>query len=135
VITMYSRSGGKTGAHSWTPACESIGALSYILVQTYQHSHWRQFKITPVRRGLGTIRFAHLPSNSFLVLVPPEDEAVKIFRAHIEIGVRAHGIFEQLAAEKEVLAKSVASLNTVRRKGKSNVNIVDLDEDTGIDVE
>jgi hypothetical protein len=54
---------------------------------------------------------------------------VNNFRDHVEIGQRARQIFEELAAEKEKLAKAVASLNTVRRKGKANVNILEMDEE------
>ncbi|KAJ7244492.1 hypothetical protein C8J57DRAFT_1242819 [Mycena rebaudengoi] len=64
--------------------------------------------------ALGTVQFAHFPSNYFLALIPQEDP-VKTF--------------DDLAMEREVLAKAVASLNTVRRKGKSNVNVVDVAED------
>ncbi|KAJ6578795.1 hypothetical protein DFH09DRAFT_1361160 [Mycena vulgaris] len=46
VITMYSKNGGKAGAHSLAHSCESIGALSYFFVQTYEHSYRRQFKNT-----------------------------------------------------------------------------------------
>ncbi|KAJ7695582.1 hypothetical protein B0H14DRAFT_2650488 [Mycena olivaceomarginata] len=56
-------------------------------------------------------------------------ESVNNFRDHVEIGQRARRIFEELAAEKEKLAKAVASLNTVRRKGKANVNILEMDEE------
>ncbi|KAJ7448648.1 hypothetical protein B0H11DRAFT_1928984 [Mycena galericulata] len=50
---------------------------------------------------------------------------------HIEIG--AHKIFEELTFEKEVHAKAVASLNTVRRKGKAHIHITELEEDDCIE--
>ncbi|KAJ6487065.1 hypothetical protein DFH09DRAFT_1457048 [Mycena vulgaris] len=129
VITMYSKNGGKAGAHSWTPTGESIGALSFVIVQVYEHEYRRHFKIIPHRAAaLGTIRFEHLPANSFLALLP-KDEGVKTFHNHVEIGVRAHKIFEELVSEKELLAKAVSSLNTVRRKGKVNIHITELAED------
>ncbi|KAJ6601654.1 hypothetical protein B0H10DRAFT_1823662, partial [Mycena sp. CBHHK59/15] len=56
VITMYSKSGGKAAAHAWTETCTSIGSLSYIAVQMYQHSYRRQFKMTHQRdAALGTL--------------------------------------------------------------------------------
>jgi hypothetical protein len=129
---MYSKNGGKAGAHAWVPTCDTIGALSYMVVQVYQHSYRRQFKL--VNRNyaaLGTLRFAHLPSNSFLFLLPQgkDTEAVKVFRDHVEIGVMAQRVFDELRAEKEMLGKAVASLNTVRRKGKENVNILEMEEE------
>ncbi|KAJ7255123.1 hypothetical protein B0H12DRAFT_1071051 [Mycena haematopus] len=121
--------GGKAGAHSWIAATDTIGALSFVVAQVYQHEFRRRFKIIHGNDAfLGTIRFAHLPMGSFLVLLP-KDEAVNSFQNHLEIGVRAHKIYDELMAEKETLAKAVASLNTVRRKGKANIHILDLAED------
>ncbi|KAJ7218624.1 hypothetical protein GGX14DRAFT_560972 [Mycena pura] len=111
VVTMYSKN---------------------VLVQLYQHSYRRQFKLNNRNfAALGTLRFAHLPSNSFLFLLPQgkDAEAVTVFRDHVEIGVKAQQIFEEFRAEKELLAKAVASLNTVRRRGKANVNILEIEEE------
>ncbi|KAJ6471521.1 hypothetical protein C8R45DRAFT_1165330 [Mycena sanguinolenta] len=134
VITMYSKNGGKAGAHSWAPTCDTIGALSYLLVQLYQHSYGRQFKYTNRNyAALGTLRFAHLPWNSFLFLLPQAGGAVANFQNQVEIDQTAQRIFAELIAEKEPLAKAVASLNTVRRKGKANVNILEIEEEEETD--
>ncbi|KAJ7436725.1 hypothetical protein B0H11DRAFT_2255972 [Mycena galericulata] len=131
VITMYSKNGGKTGAHSWVPSCDTIGSLSYMVVQLYQHSYRRQFKMQHRDyTALGTLRFNHLPSNSFLFLLSQDDnEGVSIFREHVEVGLRATKIFEELSDERELLAKAVASLNMVRRKGKTNVSLLEIEDD------
>ncbi|KAJ7257638.1 hypothetical protein C8J57DRAFT_1234785 [Mycena rebaudengoi] len=50
-------------------------------------------------------------------------------RNKLEIGAHAQKLFEMLYDERDALATAVASLNTVRRKGKANINIVELDED------
>ncbi|KAJ7610739.1 hypothetical protein DFH06DRAFT_1147981 [Mycena polygramma] len=65
--------------------------------------------------------------------VDNEDETVKTFRDHVEIGFRAYSLFgaRDLEDEKEPLSKAVASLNTVRRKGKGNIHILELREDDG----
>ncbi|KAJ7610674.1 hypothetical protein DFH06DRAFT_1016464, partial [Mycena polygramma] len=138
LLTMYSKAGGKAGAHSIVHRCENIGALSYLFVQTYEHGYRRQFKNT--RRSdlaLGTInRFAHCPANSFLALLPTEEkDKIRVFPNHVEIGFRAHDLFEGLIAEIQLVCKAVKSLNTVRRKGgKGNilVDIVDIPEDDGV---
>ncbi|KAJ7182103.1 hypothetical protein C8R46DRAFT_1210665 [Mycena filopes] len=120
VITMYSKNGGKAGAHAWVPTCDTIGSLSYLVVQLYQHSYRRQFKFTDRNYpALGTLRFAHLPSNSFLSILPQgnDTEAIKTYRDH------------ELRMEKEMLGKAVASLNTVQRKGKAMANILEIEED------
>ncbi|KAJ6530899.1 hypothetical protein B0H10DRAFT_1967806, partial [Mycena sp. CBHHK59/15] len=49
--------------------------------------------------ALGTVRFAHLPSNSFLAIAPLEENdpnSVKAFTSHIEIGLRTYKVFEAL---------------------------------------
>ncbi|KAJ7034201.1 hypothetical protein C8F04DRAFT_887704, partial [Mycena alexandri] len=90
--------------------------LSFVVAQVYQHEFRRHFKVIhSADATLGTIRFVHLPAGSFLVLLP-KDEAVKTFHNWLEIGTQAYKILEDLMAEKEGLAKAVASLNTVRRK-------------------
>ncbi|KAJ7310132.1 hypothetical protein DFH08DRAFT_974489 [Mycena albidolilacea] len=108
VVTMYSKNGGKAGAHAWVPTCDTIGTLSYMVVQVLRISH-----------------------HSFLFLLPQgkDTEAVKVFRDHVEIGVMAQRVFDELRAEKEMLGKAVASLNTVRQKGKENVNILEMEEE------
>ncbi|KAJ7922375.1 hypothetical protein B0H13DRAFT_2411179 [Mycena leptocephala] len=92
IITMYSKKGGKAGAHSWVPTCDTIGSLSSLA--------------TAIMR----------PSE----LYGSDAEAVNEFRDHVEIGLGARRVFKELRAEKEMLGKAVASLNTIRRKGKAN---------------
>ncbi|KAF7335957.1 hypothetical protein MSAN_02309100 [Mycena sanguinolenta] len=133
VKTMYSKSGGKAGTHSWIATTDTIGSLSFLVAQVYEHEFRRRFRtIHRADALLGTIRFAHLPVGSFLALLP-KDEAVKSFPTHIEIGARAYKIFDDLVAEKEQLSKAVASLNTVRRKGKANIHVLELSEDDCIE--
>ncbi|KAJ6493128.1 hypothetical protein C8R45DRAFT_1073149 [Mycena sanguinolenta] len=130
VKTMYSKTGGKTGTHSWIATTDTIGNLSFLVAQVYEHEFRRRFRtIHRADALLGTIRFAHLPVGSFLALVP-KDEAVK---AHAEIGVRAYQIFDGLVAEKDQLSRAVASLNTVRRKGKTNIHVLELSEDNCVE--
>ncbi|KAJ7829795.1 hypothetical protein B0H13DRAFT_2372375 [Mycena leptocephala] len=98
----------------------TIGALSFVVAQVYEVEFRRRFKIIPhCTSASGTARFEHLPENSLLALLP-KDETVKTFYNHVEIRARAQLIFGELVAEKEVLSKAVASLRTVRRKGKAN---------------
>ncbi|KAJ7144433.1 hypothetical protein C8R44DRAFT_601320, partial [Mycena epipterygia] len=71
VITMYSKNGGKAGAHAWVASCETIGSLSYMVVQLYQQQNRRHFKFTHRSyAAFGTLLFAHLRSNSFLAILP-----------------------------------------------------------------
>ncbi|KAJ7144225.1 hypothetical protein C8R44DRAFT_725189 [Mycena epipterygia] len=98
------------------------------VVQLYQQQNRRHFKFTHRSyAALGTLRFAHLRSNSFLAILL-QAETVREYR-DVEVGPGAETIFAELSKEREMLAKAVASLNTVRRKGKSNINIVDPEEE------
>ncbi|KAJ6506818.1 hypothetical protein C8R45DRAFT_1069768 [Mycena sanguinolenta] len=118
-------------AHALVPSYDTIGSLSCMIVQLYQHAYRRQFKLTNRNyAALGTLRFAHLPSNSFLCLLPHanDGQAVNTFWDHVEISGAAQQIFDELRAENELLGRAVASLNTVRRRGQANVNILEIDE-------
>jgi len=127
---MYSKNGRKAGAHSWVADTGNIGALSYIVMQLYQHSHCRQFKMVHhLHTGLGTFRFGHLPSNSFLTLILAATGAVAMFQTHIKVGVAGMKIYKELVQEKLDLAKAVVSLNTVWHKGKANISIFTLVEE------
>ncbi|KAJ7445594.1 hypothetical protein FB451DRAFT_1055496 [Mycena latifolia] len=100
-----SKNGGKAGPHSWVPTCDTIGSLSYLVVQLYQHSYRRQFRFSDHNYAvLGTLQFSHLPSNSFQALLPEDNDAeeVKTFRDHLKIGACAQKIFEELCEKGSV---------------------------------
>ncbi len=121
---MYSKGGGKAGAHSWVSSAESVGSLSYIVAQLYEHSHRRMFRtIHQTFSYMGVSRFAHLPSNSFLVMVLAD--GVKKMNDLLEISLPTLTLFQELCYEKEKLVEAVARLNTVRGKG----NIIEIEED------
>ncbi|KAJ6599834.1 hypothetical protein DFH09DRAFT_1070537 [Mycena vulgaris] len=64
-------------------------ALSFVVARVYELEFRRRFKIIPKRASaLGTACFGHLPANSFLALLP-QDELVKTFHNHVEIGAQA----------------------------------------------
>ena len=44
VILMYLQSGGKTSAHSWLSDSTNIGAISYLVMQTYKYTYHRIFQ-------------------------------------------------------------------------------------------
>ncbi|KAJ6592978.1 hypothetical protein B0H19DRAFT_1055639 [Mycena capillaripes] len=112
---MYLKGGGKTGAHLIAHHSDSIGALS-ILLQTYENSSQCQLKNTRrLNLVMETInRFAHLPSNSFLALLPVEannKDSVKVFYSQVEIGLQEYNLYGTLMVAREPLCKAVASLN------------------------
>lgn len=63
----------------------------------------------------------------FLLFLLPQGSDAEVANDsgdHVEIGLRVQRVFEELRAEKEMLGKAVASRNTIRWKGKANVNIL-----------
>jgi hypothetical protein len=49
----------------------------------------------------------------------------------VEIGWRVYNLFEGLMAEKGLVCKAVASLNTMSWKGQENISLVEVAEDDG----
>ena len=64
--------------------------------------------------------FAHLTSG--VILVRAADMLKK-----------TAALFIELSKEKAALVRMATTLTTVRRKGKANVNILDVEEDDGVD--
>src|SRR5882762_3857137 len=66
-MAMYSQSGGKSSTHAWLSDSTSIGAISYLVVQTYEYAYHRNFRTVHQRNAtlhVGT--YALLPSDRFL---------------------------------------------------------------------
>src|SRR6266581_1538353 len=74
VLTLYEKSAGKGARHAWTSKATSIGALSFIAVQCYEHIQSRQlqYRFRPMECvATRTRRFKLLHSLAFLCVVPP----------------------------------------------------------------
>lgn len=124
---MYAKGAGKGGNHSWVSSAESIGSLSYLVVQLYEHVNQRTFQSTHRQyRSMALSRIAHIPSNSFLVAVPTD--SVKIAGDCVIVTQETLTEFKELVAEKEGIVKAVTSLNTVHRKGQKNCNVLTMEE-------
>ncbi|THH18184.1 hypothetical protein EW146_g2755 [Bondarzewia mesenterica] len=68
VLSVYSKSAGKNGKHSWVSDSSKITAVSYIAAQLFQPVAPRQFTSIPRdNMGLKVSRFALLKPTSFLV--------------------------------------------------------------------
>ncbi|KAJ7458018.1 hypothetical protein B0H11DRAFT_1738037, partial [Mycena galericulata] len=123
--------GGKAGRHDWVPQVSGIGKISYILAQTFEHSSGRSFRrIHRASSMLGVSRFAHLPPGSILVQVP---DKVKLTAAMAEVSRNTAILLQTLKDELPGLIRMVTKLNTVQRKGKGNVNILDIEEEDCVD--
>ncbi|KAJ6632560.1 hypothetical protein B0H10DRAFT_1938152 [Mycena sp. CBHHK59/15] len=113
VITMYSKGGGKELTPGFRLARAS--AVSHI-------SQFRHINILIVDNS--RLHTVVMQPWEPCVRLPTGADTVKMFWDHVEIKVGAHKIFDELMMEKEVLAQAVTSLNTVRCKGKANLNLL-----------
>ncbi|KAH9015478.1 hypothetical protein EDB84DRAFT_1679909 [Lactarius hengduanensis] len=118
VLTMYEKSSGKGAKHSWTSSTASIGALSYLAVQCYQHTRQRQFRAMEctVTR---TARFTHLSSLAFLCIVPNGIVRRSTTSHFLELlpGPFEH-IFQGLNSEKDLVLAAVKGLLRPSRKNR-----------------
>ncbi|KAJ7192601.1 hypothetical protein GGX14DRAFT_578036 [Mycena pura] len=132
VITIYSKAGGKAGAHAFIEEADTIGSVSFVLAQTYEHAAGRTFRrVHSTSVMVGVSRFAHLPSGSILFRVP--DKVTQGKQNFVELSSATTLKFKELLTEKKELLWAATVLNTVQRRGADNVNIVDIEEDDDVD--
>ena len=125
VLTMYEKSAGKGARHAWTSSATSIGALSYIAVQCYQHTRQRQFR--PMECVVTrTTCFNHLPSLSFLCGVPQSSVRPSSSGHFVELqsGVFCD-IFHALLSEKDAAAV-LAAVRGLLRPSRRNRHETDV---------
>ncbi|KAJ7191259.1 hypothetical protein GGX14DRAFT_579109 [Mycena pura] len=131
VLTIYSKGGGKAGRHDWVSQSTNVGQISYAVVRAYEHSGDRSFRrIHHSAAILGLATFAHLPSGAILARVP---ERVKVTERNAEVSKKTSALFAELLREKTALLRMVTVLTTVQRKSGVKINVVDIEEDDGVD--
>ncbi|KAI1793766.1 hypothetical protein LXA43DRAFT_1059761 [Ganoderma leucocontextum] len=69
VEAIYTKSGGKHAKHGDTLECTSIGAISNLDVQMFEHVHGLQFQVLARADPLLGQRFRFLTANAVLCLV------------------------------------------------------------------
>ena len=127
VLTLYEKSAGKGARHAWTSKATSIGALSFIAVQCYEHiqSRQSQYRFRPIECvATRTRRFNLLPSLAFLCMVPlsslehvPSSDILKIRPGPFV------DIFHALLSEQEAVLASARVL-----LGPTSKHIEDAEE-------
>ena len=127
---MYEKSNGKGARHAWTSSTMSIGALSYIAVQCYQHARQRQFR--PMEcAATRTTHFSHLPSLAFLCLVPQSSVRHSSSGRFVELQLGLFcDIFHTLQSEKDAVLAAVRGLLRPSRKNQPETNVYIEDEDS-----
>ena len=123
VLTMYEKSAGKGARHAWTSSATSIGALSYIAVQCYQHTRQRQFRPMECVVTRAT-RFNHLPSLAFLCGVPQSSIQPSSSGRFVELqsGVFCD-IFHTLLSEKDAVFAAVRGLLRPSRRNQTETDV------------
>jgi hypothetical protein len=124
VITMYEKSAGKAARHAWTSKSTSIGAISYIAVQCYEHTRQRRFR--PMEcAATRTARFHHLPAFAFLCLVPQSSvrHTSSGSSDFIELQPGAFcDIFHLLLSERYAVLSAASGLLVPTRKNRLEIN-------------
>ncbi|KAJ7203826.1 hypothetical protein GGX14DRAFT_569870 [Mycena pura] len=120
VITLYSEGGGKAGRHDWVP---QLPAEYRPTLQAFRRIHQDAALI-------GVSMFAHLASGVILVRIAGP---VSVTDRAADMSKKTAALFIELSKEKAALVRMATALTTVRRKGKANVNILDVEEDDGVD--
>ena len=126
---MYSQSEGKTSAHSWLSDSTNIGAISYLVVQTYEYAYHRIFRTVHQRNAVlhvGT--FALLPSDRFLrtLTVTPtfsqDGRTLTLNETQIQV-------FNQLQGKLQDIVKAVKAIVAARKKGRGKSRMADNADD------
>lgn len=66
VKSIYAKTGGKNGRHINVTDSSNIMAISYLVVQIFEHQLGTQFRAIPNAQRLQVLRFDHLPPSAFL---------------------------------------------------------------------
>ncbi|KAJ7199470.1 hypothetical protein GGX14DRAFT_401412 [Mycena pura] len=105
--------------------------VSYAVIRTYEHSGGRSFRrIHQSAAILSISMFAHLPSGMILIRVP---DGVKVTERSAEVSKKTIALFTELLREKAWVMRMVTVLTTIQRNSGGNVNVLDIEEDDGVD--
>ncbi|KAJ7216354.1 hypothetical protein GGX14DRAFT_391194 [Mycena pura] len=109
----------------------NIGQVSYAVIRTYKHSGGRSFRrIHQSAAILSISMFAHLPSGVILIRVP---DGVKVTERSAEVSKKTIALFTELLREKAWVMHMVTVLTMIQRNSGGNVNVLDIEEDDGVD--
>ena len=73
--TQYIQSGGKSVTHGWVEKTTSLGAVSHVVVQLFEHVIGIRFRgIIERHSHLRTLAFAHIPADCLLRQLSPSSQ-------------------------------------------------------------
>ncbi|KAJ7260772.1 hypothetical protein C8J57DRAFT_1514702 [Mycena rebaudengoi] len=110
----------------WHGCLQGFGSLTTLDLSRFFSSDYLSGDIVNAMLQLLSLRLTASGDHTALIT---NTTFAQFVRNKLEIGAHAHKLFEVLYDERDALATAVVSLNTVRRKGKANINILELDED------
>ncbi|KAI0072766.1 hypothetical protein K474DRAFT_1725638, partial [Panus rudis PR-1116 ss-1] len=132
VLSVYKRSGGKTGKHQWTPNVTSIGSVSYLSVQLYDHVVGCTFCAIPLQqypRGRKK-QYAHLSQQAVLCAL---DSLPVLHDSDLKVSKSDYRRFVQLMDslnELQVVAKVLGPRRGKRGKKKAmDLELNDSEDD------
>ena len=116
VLAIYSQTGGKNGMHAWQSDSTSIGAVSYLAMQTYEYAYHRNFRgVHQSNAVLQVFSFALVPSDCFLRRLNGA--------CHLSLDGRTltlqdtdTQLFHQLNVKLQDILKAIKALASARRK-------------------
>ncbi|KAF8959326.1 hypothetical protein BDZ97DRAFT_1923016 [Flammula alnicola] len=128
VLTLYERGGGKTAKHGLVSESSSVGSVSYLPIQIWQHHRQQRFRAAcGATRKLNLPRYAHLPAAAFLYFIP--DGSIKVLEegAMIELAAKFFDeIYIKLFRQKVKITLAVKKLLVTRKKKNTDEDEDDL---------
>ena len=122
---MYSQSGGKGSTHAWMSDSTNIGAISYLVVQTYEYAYHRNFRTVHQRNAVlhvGT--YALLPSDRFLCIltvIPTLSQD----RRTLTLDDTQIQVFGELQGKLQDILRAVKAIVAARKKTHSAAHTAD----------
>jgi len=115
---MYERGGGKTAKHSWVSEADTIGSLSYLPIQVWQHHRQRNFRAAcGATMKLNLPRFSHLPAAAFLHYIPSSSIRSMNNGEFLELdALLFQQVYTKLQAQKSLIVAAVGQLLARRRR-------------------
>ncbi|KAF4603080.1 hypothetical protein EYR38_003485 [Pleurotus pulmonarius] len=112
------KGGGKAAKHNWTPEANTIGAVSYLIMQVWEQmpgrpmifrSNWHK-----ATSHLELPRFMHLHAIHFIYWLPCRAAIMKVSDDRLKIELTSHGferIYKPLFDAKPLISAAIARLS------------------------
>ena len=122
---MYSQSGGKGSAHAWLSDSTNIGAISYLVVHTYEYGYHRNFRTLHQRNAtlhVGT--YALLPSDQFIHTLTATPTLSQDGQTSLMILTQLQ-IFNDLQENFQDILRAVKAIVAARKNGRGRAGNAD----------